>query len=128
MERVGGHVYAYYTVISPLSSLLSLLQLVASLGKQYIVWQEIFDNGLQVLFMWREQKTIPLKLMLPHLSPPLFTFGCYTSTQIPTPLLLSVFSSSLPFFLFFPSILLLFSPPSSSPPASLPSPRFFQRP
>lgn len=26
----------------------SLLQLVASLGKQYIVWQEIFDNGLKV--------------------------------------------------------------------------------
>jgi len=27
----------------------TLLQLIASMGKQYIVWQEIFDNGLTVL-------------------------------------------------------------------------------
>ena len=27
----------------------SLLDLVARLNKQYIVWQEIFDNGLEVL-------------------------------------------------------------------------------
>ena len=30
----------------------SLLNLVASLGKQYIVWQEIFDNGLKVSHMY----------------------------------------------------------------------------
>ena len=27
-----------------------LLELVANLDKQYIVWQEIFDNGLNVRF------------------------------------------------------------------------------
>lgn len=29
-----------------------MLELIASIGKQYIVWQEIFDNGLQVLTVW----------------------------------------------------------------------------
>ena len=36
-------------LFSMISSHSSLLELIGSIGKQYIVWQEIFDNGLKVL-------------------------------------------------------------------------------
>ena len=91
----------------PPSPLPSLLQLVASLGKQYIVWQEIFDNGLQVLFMERElKKPFHLSWCCPIFLIPIFTFDCYTSTQNPYSLLSS------------PCLLLLSHPSPSLPPLS----------
>ena len=39
--------YCLFSSLS-LSLSLSLIDLVNSLGKSYVVWQEIFDNGLKV--------------------------------------------------------------------------------
>ena len=47
-----GYVWLVHCDLPPPLLPPSLLQLVASLGKQYIVWQEIFDNGLKVSHMY----------------------------------------------------------------------------
>ena len=69
------------TLLHHLDIFPSLLQLIASMGKQYIVWQEIFDNGLTVSVATQRYSHYPLLQSL--------TFPSFTLSPPPPPLTLS---------------------------------------
>ena len=101
------------TLLHHLDIFPSLLQLIASMGKQYIVWQEIFDNGLTVSVATQRYSHYPLlqSLTFPSftLSPPLPPLTL--SPSILSPSLLSSLPSSR-----LLSLLPLHPTPPPSPP------------
>lgn len=60
-------ILAFLVLLKLSDFLFRLLDLVDSLKKSYIVWQEIFDNGLKVLGEGFDDAAIPFACMLkPH--------------------------------------------------------------